>query len=87
MTSFVVGTITLEDVEVLNISRHGFWVAIKRRGYFLSFQDYPQFAQATIAQILQVELLSHDHLYRPELDVDLTVEILEKSENYPLIYN
>ena len=28
-------------VEVTNISKHGFWLLLDRRGLFLSFDDFP----------------------------------------------
>lgn len=86
MKSSSIGTTTLEPVEILNISRYGVWVAVKGHEYFLSYQDFPWFKHGTIEQILHVELLHNVHLYWPDLDVDLTIDILKKPENYPLIY-
>lgn len=87
MTSFNIGTTILASVEILNISRHGVWIAVKGHEYFLSYQDFPWFKQGTIEQIVHVELLHDTHLYWPELDVDLTVEMLRTPEKYPLVYN
>lgn len=87
MTSFNIGTTTLAPVEILNISRYGVWIAIKGHEYFLSYQDFPWLKHGTIEQILHVELLHSDHLYWPDLDIDLTVDIVRKPENYPLVYN
>ena len=35
------GSITLE-VEVTNISRHGFWIIMGDRELFLSFEEFPR---------------------------------------------
>lgn len=87
MRSFNIGTTTLAPVEILNISRYGVWIAVKGHEYFLSYQDFPWFKQGTIDQILHVELLHNNHLYWPDLDIDLNIDILRKPENYPLVYN
>jgi hypothetical protein len=87
MTSSNIGTTTLAPVEILNISQYGIWIAVKGHEYFLSYQDFPWFKQGTIDQILHVELLHNDHLFWPDLDIDLTIDIVRKPENYPLVYN
>jgi hypothetical protein len=72
--------------EITNISEHGFWIYLKGKEYFLSFSIYPWFKDAKVSSITDVELLRGHHLYWPKLDVDLTIEILEKPEKYPLTY-
>lgn len=52
---------------------------------FLPFAEFPWFKEAAVGQILQVELPSADHLYWPELDVDLSVEFIRHPEKFPLI--
>ena len=84
MKSFNTGTTTLAATEILNISKYGVWIAVKGHEYFMSYQDFPWFEEGTIKQILHVELLHEEHLYWPDLDVDLTIEILRKPEQYPL---
>lgn len=74
------------SAEVLNISAHGFWLAVGEKEYFVPFKDYPWFKKASIAEIQNVKLLHKHHLNWPDLDVDLELESLEKPENYPLIY-
>ncbi len=72
-------------VEVTNISGHGFWILIQERELFVPFEHFPWFRQAPVAHILQVEMPGPNHLYWPELDVDLAVESIEKPEAFPLI--
>ena len=76
------GTSTL-DVEVANISRLGFWVHLDERELFLPFKDFPWFESAPVSKILRVERPSQDHLYWPDLDVDLSVESIEFPERFP----
>jgi hypothetical protein len=71
-------------VEVTNISRHGFWILLRDRELFLPFEHFPWFADATVAEILEVTLPGRDHLYWPKLDVDLAVDSIENPDRYPL---
>jgi Protein of unknown function (DUF2442) len=77
------GTAT-SAAEVTNISKHGFWMLIDGRELFLSFEEFPWFKQATVGAILRVERPTPEHLYWPELDVDLSLNSLEHPERYPL---
>ena len=72
-------------VEVTNISQHGFWMLLEKVEHFLPFDQFPWFRDATIGQLLNVELPSPHHLYWPELDVDLAVESLTSPDRYPLV--
>ena len=72
--------------EITNISEHGFWILLAEKEYFLPFAKYPWFKDAKISDITNLKILHGHHLYWPDLDVDLTTEILENTENYPLIY-
>jgi hypothetical protein len=76
----------ISPAEVANIDRHGFWVLVNGREYFLPFADFPWFRRATLDQILHVEQESERHLRWPELDVDLDLDSIENPESYPLVY-
>ncbi len=82
-TSERLGSFT-SAIEVTNISRHGFWLWLRDREIFVSFAQFPWFADAPIAKILNVEWPSEDHLYWPDLDVDLSVRSLEHPDEFPL---
>jgi hypothetical protein len=71
--------------EVVNISEHGFWILIQGGEYFLPFEQFPWFKQATIEQISSIKLLHGCHLYWPKLDVDLSLNIIEHPEKYKLL--
>jgi len=73
-------------VEVTNVTRNGVWLLVRDREYFLPYGDFPWFKNATIGQVINVKLVSPGHLFWPDLDVDLDVESLENTENYPLVY-
>ena len=72
-------------VEVTNISRHGIWLMLEDEELFLPFSSFPWFHDATVSKILNVELPSSNHLYWPELDVDLAVESIRYPERFPLV--
>ena len=55
------------DVEVTNVSRHGIWLLCRDRELFLSFEDFPWFKDAPIAQILHMEEPSPNHYYWSDL--------------------
>jgi hypothetical protein len=73
------------DVEVTNVSPHGFWLLIDDTERFVSFKAFPWFRDASIRELTNVELPSADHLYWPHLDVDLAVGSLDHPERYPLV--
>jgi len=78
------GKRTLE-VEVTNVSQHGLWLLLGDRELFLPFDKFPWFRDAPIAKLVRVQLPSLNHLYWPDLDVDLAVESIEHPERFPLV--
>lgn len=72
--------------EITNISEHGFWIFINGKEYFMPFEKYPWFKDAKISSIINIKLYHNHHLYWPDLDVDLSIEILNNPDNYPLVY-
>jgi uncharacterized protein DUF2442 len=73
------------DVEVTNVSLHGFWLLIGENERFVSFKVFPWFQKASIAELTNVRLPSSHHLYWPELDVDLAVDSLDHPDRYSLV--
>jgi hypothetical protein len=71
----------------MQVSERGFWLYLlaDQREYYLSFEHFPWFADATVRQLSLVEI-EHGHILRwPELDVDLDLARIEHPEHYPLI--
>ncbi len=73
------------DVELTNVSRTGFWLLLDNRELFLSFTHFPWFEDVAIGQLANVERPQADHLYWPDLDVDLAVDSIDHPERYPLV--
>ena len=84
MKSKLRGASTL-DVEVTNISQHGFWLLLDEKELFVPFREFPWFQGASVSAILNVRQPQPHHLYWPDLDVDLSVESIEHPEKFPLI--
>ena len=76
---------SISPVEVTNISQHGFWILLNEEELFLAFAEFPWFRDVAVGKILHVELPSPNHLYWPELDVDLAVESIQHPERFPLV--
>jgi hypothetical protein len=45
----------------------------------------PWFKDAAVSAVLNVQLLQPQHLYWPDLDLDLAVESIETPERFPLV--
>lgn len=72
--------------EVTNIGKSGFWILYGGSEYFISFQDYPVFRNATIKEIYSMKVIAPGQLRWKELDCDIEIKALEKPGEYPLIY-
>jgi uncharacterized protein DUF2442 len=83
MNSSVRGNNTLA-VEVTNISAHGVWLLAHNKELFMSYDDFPWFKNQTVKAILNIEEQSPNHFYWPDIDVDLTLESIERPKHFPL---
>jgi hypothetical protein len=71
-------------VEVTHISSHGVWLLTHSKELFMSYEDFPWFKDQPVNAILNVEEQSFGHFYWPDMDVDLTEEMIENPERFPL---
>ena len=51
----------------------------------LPYDKFPWFRQATIEQLSQVEWPTPNHLYWPQLDIDLSVESIRDPDAFALV--
>ncbi len=84
MKSAMLGS-NISAPEVTNVSQHGFWLLLDGEELFLPFDAFPWFREASIGKVVHVELASPQHLYWPELDVDLAVDSIRHPERFPLV--
>ncbi|HEY4081086.1 MAG TPA: DUF2442 domain-containing protein [Burkholderiaceae bacterium] len=78
------GTIT-SVAEVTHISKHGFWLLLGSEELLVPFEQFPWFRKATIEQISAVDWPSENHLYWPQLDVDVSIESIRDPAAFPLV--
>jgi Protein of unknown function (DUF2442) len=78
------GSATLE-AEVTNVSKHGFWLLLGNEELAVPFAEFPWFKSATIEQLSDVQRPTPNHLYWPQLDVDLAVESIRDPSAFPLV--
>lgn len=83
MSSLAHGNNT-STIEVTNISAHGIWLLAHGKELFMSYEDFPWFKDQLVKAIFNVEEHSRGHFYWPDLDVDLTAEIIENPDQFPL---
>ncbi len=72
------------EIEVSLVSNKGFWLLLDDEELFVPFADFPWFRQATYDQLATIERPAPDHLYWPQLDVDLAVPSIRDPAAYPL---
>ena len=72
------------EVEVTNISNHGLWILADNKEYFLSYEDFPWFKDKTIKDITNIKSFGQGHLYWEDLDIDLSLDIIENPQRFPL---
>ena len=71
-------------VEVTHISSYGVWLLTNDRELFMSYDQFPWFKDAPLGKILNVAEPAPGHFYWPDLDVDLSEEIIAHPERFPL---
>ena len=77
------GTTTLA-AKVTNLSSHGIWVLVDDEELALPYSEFPWFRAATIQKLINVLRPTAEHLYWPDLHVDLSVESIRHPERFPL---
>ncbi len=83
MSSLAPGSDTSE-IEVTNISAHGVWLLVRDQELFMPYEDFPWFKDQPVKSILNVKEPSPGHFHWPDIDVDLTLEMIEYPERFPL---
>ena len=83
MSSEPLGT-PVSAVEVSHISSFGVWLLAHGAELYMSYEDFPWFRDAPIGKVRNVEEPTPNHFSWPELDVDLSVDIIEHPDRFPL---
>ena len=83
MKSAVLGDAS-SAVEVSHVSAHGIWLLAHGHELFMAYEDFPWFLDQPIRSILNIEEPSEGHFFWPDLDIDLSVEMIEFPQRFPL---
>ncbi len=75
----------ISGIEITNISMHGIWLLADENEFFLSYDDFPWFREQPVSVIFNVREVSPGHYYWPDLDVDISREIIEHPDRFPLL--
>lgn len=73
------------DVEVTDISPHGFRLLLDDEELFVPFAAFPWFQNAPLDKLTNVMRPQPHHLHWPDLDIDLAVDSIRHPEAFPLI--
>ena len=71
-------------IDVTHVSSHGVWLLAGDHELFMSYENFPWFKDAPVGKILNVEEPRPGHFYWPDLDVDLSEEIIAHRERFAL---
>ena len=85
MSSQTLGADT-SAVEVTHIDARGLWLYVDGREHYMPYDRFPWFADATVRQISRVDRHRDHHFHWPDLDVDLTLDMIDHPEKYPRTY-
>jgi hypothetical protein len=77
--------IGISDAEVTHISISGIWVLLDDNEYFLPFEKYPDFRDATVGQIHNVRIVNGDELEWPDLQLNLSIESFDQPKHVPTL--
>jgi hypothetical protein len=84
MNSSQPGTVTSTS-EVTSVSEAGFSIRWEGRDLTVSFNQFPWFKSETNGVLSDFQEVSPGHFYWPQLDVDLTAEMIEHPHRFPRI--
>jgi len=73
------------SVSVLMINGQGIMISVCGQDYFLSYNRIPWMRDASINDVLNIQMCGNEAIEWPALDVDLEIDSLHHPERYPLI--
>jgi len=75
----------ISEAEVTHISLGGIWVLVDDNEYFLPFEKYPDFREATVGQIHNVRIVNGVELEWPDLQLNLSIETFDQPNHVPML--
>ena len=72
--------------EVSHVSPYGVWLLTSGgKELFMAYEDFPWFKEQPVGAIYNVEEPRKGHFYWPDMDVDLSEEIIENPSRFPRV--
>jgi len=84
MNSSQPGTVTSTS-EVTSVSEAGFCIRWEGRELTVSFDQFPWFRSESSVALRDFQEVSPGHFYWPQLDVDLTAEMIDHPDRFPRV--
>ena len=72
-------------VKVTHVSQHGFRLILNDEELLVPFTEFPWYKDVSIEQLSKVESPTNNHLYWPQLDIDICVDSIRNPKAFPLI--
>lgn len=69
--------------EVTHIAAHGVWLLNHGKELFMPYEHFPWFRGQPVRVTSNVQEPLPGHFHWPDIDVDLTEEIIEHPERFP----
>ena len=73
------------SVSVLMINGQGIMISVGGQDFFLSYNRIPWMRDASINDVLNVQMCGNEAIEWPSLNVDLEIDSLRHPERYPLL--
>lgn len=73
------------SASVLMINAQGIMINVGGQDFFLSYNRIPWMRDASIRDVLDVQMCGDEAIEWPRLDVDLEIDSLRYPERYPLL--
>ena len=73
------------SVSVLMINAQGIMISVAGQDFFLSYNRIPWMREASINDVLNIQMCGNEAIEWPNLDVDLEIDSLRHPERYPLL--
>ena len=73
------------SVSVLMINGQGIMISVCGQDYFLSYNRIPWMRDASINDVLNIQMCGNEAIEWPALNVDLEIDSLRHPERYPLL--
>ena len=81
----VFGHNNTKQVSVLMVNGQGIMISVGGQDYFLSYNRIPWMREASINDVLNIQMCGNEAIEWPNLDVDLELDSLRHPERYPLL--